>query len=268
MIKNKEHTSRYIESGIGTAQWNMAVDEALLYSFDEDSLPIFRIYGWETALSFGRFSKPRKSIDMDRMEREGISCVRRITGGGILVHGDDLSYALILPRTFVKKKGVKESYRYLCGFLIRLYENLGLSAGFAHDFQAVKKSTDICLAGNEAYDILIGGKKIGGNAQRHTAHAVLQHGTIPLSLDRELFEVLFLKESGLEDAATLQEENVTITYKVLKESAVRAFSEIFNAKIEKDHLQPDEMVLAQKLLSEKYSNRAWNIDAEDTLQQA
>ena len=97
---------------------------------------------------------------------------------------------------------------------------------------------------------------------------MLQHGTIPLSLDREFFEELFLKESGLEDAATLQQENVTITYEILKESVVKVFSETFNVEIGEDHLRPDEMAFAQKLLSEKYSNKAWNIDGKDTIQQA
>ena len=48
-----------------------------------------------------------------------------------------------------------------------------------------------CFSGNEEYDIMINGKKIGGNAQRRPGDAVLQHGSIPLSIDREQRGLLF-----------------------------------------------------------------------------
>ena len=259
---------RYINSGISSAAWNMAVDEALLSCFREGDLPILRLYGWEPALSFGCFSEPFRNLDMDRTEKEGIPCVRRITGGGILVHGDDLSYAMILPRSFIAERGVKESYRYLCGFLLKLYENLGLPAGFAQDRDLAEKQTDICLAGREAYDIVTSDRKIGGNAQRYSRRAMLQHGTIPIDLDRGRFEPLFLEESGLEDAATLRRENIIIGYEKLKGSMLEAFAETFGVRIEEGDLRQNEWVLAKKLLKEKYTRERWNIDAEDTLQQA
>ncbi len=259
---------RYIDSGIGTAAWNMAVDEALLSCFSQGDLPILRLYGWKPALSLGRFSEPSENLDMDRIKRDGIGCVRRITGGGILVHGDDLSYAMILPRSFIAERGVRESYRYLCGFLLRLYGALGLSAAFAQERALAEKQTDICLAGREAYDIVINGNKIGGNAQRYSRQAMLQHGTIPIDLDRGRFEPLFLKESGLKDAATLRREHSMMGQERLKAFVLEAFTETFGAQVQKDALREDELKLAEKLLQEKYTKERWTIDAEDILQQA
>ncbi len=254
---------RYIYSGRGSAGWNMAVDEALLYGFKEGDMPILRLYEWEPSLSFGRFSKPYDSIDIDRTEQEDISCVRRMTGGGILVHGGDLSYAMILPRTFVKELGVKESYRYLCRFLICLYEKLGLTAGFARDLQLREIRSSICLSGNEAYDIVIEGHKMGGNAQRYISEAIFQHGSIPVTLDENLFKPLFLEDSGLERAATLQRLDVAVTHEVLNMLLKEVFCETFNADVVNDSLHPQEEEHARRLLKEKYMKETWTFHADN-----
>jgi len=260
------HQWRFIDSGTASAQWNMAVDEALLYAFKEGDLPIFRLYRWEKpSLSFGRFSHPKKTLDWKRIRTENIPYVRRITGGGILVHGNDISYSLTIPRSFVREQGVRQAYRELCAFLIHLYENLGVDADFAHDLQLPQSQSPVCLAGMEAYDIIISGRKIGGNAQRHTHHALLQHGTIPLAIDHERFEKLFLEDSGLSEAATLKETNSRLTETALKKEIIKAFSDTFDTRITEEPLRNEEQLLAEKLFNEKYSQEAWNVHAKHNL---
>ncbi|RRS30724.1 MAG: hypothetical protein P794_05995 [Epsilonproteobacteria bacterium (ex Lamellibrachia satsuma)] len=260
------HTWRFIDSGVGSAQWNMAVDEALLYAFKDDDLPILRLYRWEEpSLSFGRFSHPKEVIDWDRLRSRNIPYVRRITGGGILVHGDDISYTLIVPRSFIQKKGIKKSYRHLCAFLIHLYQNLGLDANFAHDLQVAEAHSALCLAGTEAYDIMIGGRKIGGNAQRHTRYAMLQHGTIPLRIDSGRFNALFLEDPGISQAATLEGLHIDTTEAALTEEVLKAFYESFGTKALQEPLSDKEQALTQKLFDEKYSREEWNVHAENTI---
>ena len=253
---------RLIDTGIGLASWNMAVDEALLNRFKENDMPILRLYGWEPALSLGRFSNVSKSVDLEKLEQQKLTCVRRMTGGGVLVHGEDLSYALILPQVFLKEKGVKESYHYLCRFLIRLYEKLGHTANFAHDLQLESGSSDICLAGNETYDIMIEGKKMGGNAQRHTHHTLFQHGSIPMQIDEVGFKPIFLENSGLEHAATLERLGSMVTYEELTGVLREAFCEVFDVNVMPDSLNLSEERSVRELLSDKYSQRRWNIYAE------
>jgi lipoate-protein ligase A len=68
------------------AALNMAVDEALLISA---TAPILRFYRWRApALSFGYFGRYAE-VDNQAGGRE---IVRRWTGGGIVLHGDDLTY--------------------------------------------------------------------------------------------------------------------------------------------------------------------------------
>ncbi len=255
-------TWRFIDTKIGSASWNMAVDEALLNSVQEGDLPILRLYGWEPSLTAGRFSDISTCVDTQLLEEEKVPCVRRMSGGGILVHGGDISYSLILPRNYLKDKGVKESYRYVCEFLICLYKKLGHTARFAYEQQLEGGGSDICLAGNEAYDIVIGGKKMGGNAQRHTRHVLFQHGSIPMTLDESYFKPLFLGESGLEHAATLERLGITITYEELSSLVQEAFCETFEVKTVADRLRLSEEEGAKELLAHKYTQERWNIHAK------
>ncbi len=257
------HNWRLIDTGHATAPWNMAVDEALLGEFCENDLPIFRLYGWKPSLSFGRFSKPAQSVDLSLAEKRGVSCVRRITGGGILVHGGDLSYSIILPSSFAKERGIKGSYSFLCRFLIRLYEKLGLDAGFVTQFEKEEKESNICLAGSEAYDILIDGIKMGGNAQRHIKKAMLQHGSIPIYFDRQLLEPLFLEDSGLKEAASLHDLGIETDYDTLSALVVDTFCETFDARAMPDVLNNDEVKRAKELLKKRYMSERWTLDGQE-----
>lgn len=253
---------RLIDTGIGSAAWNMAVDEALLDAYREYEMPVFRLYGWEKALSFGRFSKPQSCLDLERVEQEQLPCVRRLSGGGVLVHGNDLSYTLVLSRRALHPKGVKENYRYWCRFLIRLYGKIGLLAQFAQDAGAEYSRSEICLAGHEPSDILIGGKKMGGNAQRYTSRALFQHGTIPISLEDTLFEPVFRGESGVERAATLENLGVHVTREALADMAAESFSETFGVRLVRDVLSLREKEHAEELLIRKYTERRWTFNGD------
>src|SRR5947207_6599647 len=73
------------------AALNMAVDEALLA---DSAAPILRFYRWrEPSLSFGYFGLYAEVVD----QLNGREIVRRWTGGGIVPHGDDFTYSVIIP---------------------------------------------------------------------------------------------------------------------------------------------------------------------------
>ena len=69
----------------------MAIDEAL---FDSVAVPSIRFYRWNSpALSFGYFGK-FADVANYASERD---LVRRWTGGGVVFHGEDLTYAIVIP---------------------------------------------------------------------------------------------------------------------------------------------------------------------------
>ncbi len=247
---------RVIDTGLGGAAANMATDEALHEALEQSGKPVLRLYGWEPSISLGRF-QDTKSIRRPAMEEHGISCVRRMTGGGALVHGGDLSYSLVMPRSYLAGAGVKESYRNLCQFLIRLYEKLGLEAWFTADAGLEASSSSICLAANEAYDIVINGKKMGGNAQRYSKRSLLMHGSIPMHFDRDRFAPIFAGDSGLERAACLESLCIPIEYEELAEMVVDSFWHTFDAEMEPDSLSEAESRRSDELAEKKYADEKW-----------
>ena len=74
-----------------SAPLNMALDEVLLGDICE---PLLRIYRWEgAAVSFGYFGRYAPVA----AAWPGRALVRRMTGGGVVPHGSDLTYSLIVP---------------------------------------------------------------------------------------------------------------------------------------------------------------------------
>lgn len=237
----------------------MSVDEALLSGFEEVDLPILRLYRWENALSLGRFSQVDKSLDSSKVKEAKLSCVRRMTGGGVLLHGRDLCYTLIVPRTLLRDKGVKQSYRYLCSFLIHLYKRLGYEASFALENEQRLHRSEVCLAGKEAYDIVIEGKKMGGNAQRYSRCALMQQGSVPVRRYISEYKSLFLGDSGLAEAGTLEGLGSVFRYEELALLLTESFCTSFGVKLIPEKLRPCEEQRALQLLQEKYSRPGWNL---------
>lgn len=256
------NTWRLIDFSMGTAQWNMAVDEALLNSYGVDDLPILRLYGWESSLSLGRYSSFEGALNKKRIDAEAMPYVRRMSGGGVLVHGTDVSYTLIIPRTALGNTGIDACYHYLCGFLIRFYEKLGLNPQFASRLSLQTGKSESCLAGTEVYDIMINGEKMGGNAQRYKRNAFLQHGTVPMHLEPSRFNPLFVIDSGLQRATSLKRLGICMDYEQLGCLLKEAFSETFNVALVPDTLTPAEESCAQALLEDKYSQERWNLHAQ------
>ena len=81
---------RLLEDGALPPALNMAVDEALLYGA---KTPTLRLYGWRPhAVSLGYF---QQRADFDDLPPQTV-VTRRLTGGGAIDHGDELTYSLAL----------------------------------------------------------------------------------------------------------------------------------------------------------------------------
>lgn len=194
----------------------MTIDESLLASFNGE--PLLRLYSWEeNSFTLGRF----QTIDtIPSAKRFGNNFAKRPTGGGLLLHGYDLSYTIIISPEFIGTRSVKESYEYLCTFILIFYKKLGLNVAYAKDLMNITLcKSQFCQEGFEPYDILYEGKKLGGNAQKHTKKFILQHGSIPLRNDEREFSGHSLEEFGIklseEEAKGLIRESFTQTYNAI-----------------------------------------------------
>ena len=76
--------------------WNMAADEWLLHSTSEAGGGCLRLYRWDPAtLSLGYFQS-REECSSHRLGN-GLPLVRRLSGGGAILHHHEWTYALALP---------------------------------------------------------------------------------------------------------------------------------------------------------------------------
>ena len=249
----------------------MAIDEALLCLFDpEDSVPILRTYGWDPpALSLGRFQISGEVLDLDRCSGNDVSVVRRFSGGGTIYHADELTYSIVCsPEQIPSTASVKDSFRVLTGFLIDFYGMLGLQARYAvdtvSDAERLGERTAFCFAGKETFDILIDGKKIGGNAQRRRKNVIFQHGSIPV-VNRVKYGLQFMKDRSPVHGAnsvSLSDCGVSADIPALKRMLVEAFGCRMGVETSVSNLSQDEQRTTQELMAKKYTSDRWNLQGE------
>ena len=242
MIQKKSYF-RVIKDNVLCAKENMATDDALLSSYEEGDMGIFRLYSWENSFTIG-LSQKFDNYPITSLYKGNYA--KRITGGGVLFHGHDLSYSLVIPTNLLEGLNIKESYEKICTFILKFYKKLGLDAKYVKDCNTVELSkNEYCQVGFEAYDILIDGKKIGGNAQRRTKKAIFQHGSIPLFKNND-------KNLDGKIGYTLEEFNIKLDYEEVKKLLIESFNESFNVKITHSELTKIEKDKKDTLLKEKY----------------
>ncbi|HEY6873628.1 MAG TPA: lipoate--protein ligase family protein [Geobacteraceae bacterium] len=258
---------RLIDTGPLDGPANMAVDEALLAGFDPArSRPVLRLYGWEPpAISLGRFQRPDEVVDLAKSAAAGVPVVRRITGGGAVYHAGELTYAIVCaPHHIPPVSSVKDSFRVLTSFLLRCYRQLGLDPRYAVDHSPVGaglgERTPVCFAGKESYDILIGGRKIGGNAQRRLKNVIFQHGSIPLENRIAEGSGFFLGRLPRlsETAVALRECGVALSFDELKKGVAGAFREAVASGLQPDRLTGEEEELVDRLREERRADGGRN----------
>lgn len=248
---------RLIDTGSLTGAENMAIDEALLACFDPGkSLPVLRLYGWEPpAFSCGKFQHPGETLSLEKCRTAGVQVVQRITGGGLLYHGSELTYSLVCPAGFVAAaSGVKNAFFYLTSFLVDFYRKLGLEALYAADYYRDTKQlggrSALCFAGTESCDILINGRKIGGNAQRRLKNVIFQHGSIPLlPLTGESQQYLLAPAPEIITTTTsLADEGVAAERDTLARMLAASFAQMFSVELSEDKLFRAEQTAASEYM--------------------
>jgi lipoyl(octanoyl) transferase len=258
-------TWRLIDTGPLSGPANMAVDEALLSCFDPDnSRPVLRLYGWNPpALSLGRYQEAAATLKMEAAAADGVAVVRRMTGGGIIFHADELTYSIVCSPEQIGEAGVKDGFRRLCAFLVGTYRRLGLEPAFAADrnpgCERLGERTAFCFAGKEEFDVVVNGRKIGGNAQRRLRRAILQHGSIPLQ-NRVPDGLRYLREAApaAAGAVSLAELGLFPELPVLKRMLADSFEEALGVRLLPESLTDLEKRGAAQLEQHKYCCSEWS----------
>jgi len=123
-----------------------------------------------------------------------------------------------------------------------------------------------CFARPTRYDLVVGDKKLVGNAQRRRGQWLLNHGS--MLLDDGYRDLLPLLRDEAE-AAAFAENSVTLSSLVhtppsrddLIGAIADAFGTVLGVRLEPASATPDEVALADELAAGKYAREAWNLHA-------
>ncbi len=170
----------------GSAAENMAADFLLLQRYPEPEAIRFRHYDWRNpAFTFG-YSQKIAHIREQLPETDAELC-RRPTGGGLVDHRNDWTYALVIPRRHpLCSARAGESYRIVHEVIRDTLAARGHPVALQEPSKESKRkrpsSNGVCFRKAENYDVIHRetAAKVAGAAQKRTSRGLLFQG----SLDR------------------------------------------------------------------------------------
>lgn len=178
---------RVLGEDIDDGPTTMALEEAAAETAAAGGPATVRVYTWPDVLSLG-YNQDPDSIDWGFCEREDIAVTRRPTGGGAIYHDHhaDLSYSIVAPADPVPGD-LMDCYELFCEPILDAFERIGIDASFVDtEREAVHQPACYLRALHPAHDIVgPNGRKLAGNAQYRRKDAVIQHGSLSVSLRPE-----------------------------------------------------------------------------------
>jgi lipoate-protein ligase A len=235
----------------------MALDEVLLESALRDGIATLRFYRWsEPTLSLGYFQRlaDRNSHTRSR----ACPIVRRTTGGGAIVHDQELTYSLAIPASSPLARHSEVLYRLAHESLIDALASWGIHSkkiGASDDGHCEKKNKDkkpgeesfLCFERLGCGDVAIDRFKVCGSAQRRSHGAILQHGSVLLGTSTAATELPGIRELA----------DVTVHENELIAAWRPRLSQRLNLRTLAADWTPEELQSARSLTTSRYANPDW-----------
>lgn len=182
-----------IVDGGSAGDWNMARDQVLLDWVQQHRQPVLRFYRWTPAtLSLGYF---QQASERNRhLGSQPLAWVRRSTGGGAIVHDNELTYSLCIPIKDRTSDTVRAIYDHVHGVIASVLSDMGAAvkrygeAGYSA-LRRDDREAFLCFQRRTAEDLVLAGYKVVGSAQRRILGSLLQHGSILLGASRYAAEL-------------------------------------------------------------------------------
>ena len=221
--------------------FNLASEEYLLKHRKE-----YFIYLWinAPAVIVGVNQNTVQEVNLDYTTSHGIKVVRRQTGGGAVYHDlNNLCYTVIAPYD----ENV-DAYRKFTAPVIGYLNSLGVKAEFSG-----------------RNDIVVGGKKISGNAQTVSGGRIMHHGTLLFDTDMTALTYALKPNKLKTESKGIKSVRARVTNikQYLPDMTVEEFKnglkEYFKKTCEEYVLTENDIAEIDKLVRDKYSLYEWNI---------
>jgi lipoyl(octanoyl) transferase len=225
---------------------NMAADEALLESAMR-GVASLRFYMWSVpTLSLGYFQPAEDRAREANLAH--LAWVRRSTGGAAIVHHHELTYALALP----SGKEWASAEHWICRFhhiLQRVLAGHGVRSHAVVCGEEQKLGAVVCFLHQTPGDLLIGGSKVAGSAQRKMRGALLQHGSILLHRSEYVPNL-----AGICDIPSAPR----LAPNQLADKLKAAFAADTGWELVSGAWTAEELSRTAAIRAEKYANPSWN----------
>jgi len=163
----------------------MSIDRELLERADRSRVATLRLYRFNPpCLSFGRNEAAAQHYDRAEIERMGIDVVRRPTGGRVVWHEHEVTYAVAAPIEMFGS--LRDAYCAIHERIAVALRSLGVDATLAPRSPR-PDGQGSCFDSATGGEILVKGRKLVGSAQVRSGSAFLQHGSILLDTPRNPF---------------------------------------------------------------------------------
>lgn len=223
---------------------NMALDEALAEAQREpDAVPTLRFYGWDKpAASIGYFQDPESAARLLRADREGLDIVRRLTGGGAVRHGEDLTFSiqLKLPTRFFPTN-VKDSYLKINEIVRTALADRVPGLDYADcrsiPSQKQRQKERVCFEEPACHDLLLAGKKVLGASQRRLGEVFLHQSSLQLPIETARLESVLIE----------------------------AFCRGWGIEGREMSVRPEEEATAARILTDRYGRAEWFRSSRSTV---
>lgn len=246
MGKGRLELMRYIINKRTDPYFNIALEEYCLMNVDPGQA-YFILWQNEPSIIIGKNQNALDEINKNFVDQRAIKVVRRISGGGAVYH--DLGN---LNFTFISDVGESGApdFSIFAQPVIEVLKDLGLDAR---------------LSGRN--DILLGDRKISGNAQRLYRKKFMQHGTLMFDVNLDdLVEALNVNPDKIQSKGIKSiRSRVTNIRDFLKEDMIiEDFRELLQKRLSDDY-QSEEIILKEEDLDQireagknKFSSWEWN----------
>ncbi|MFP4471270.1 MAG: lipoate--protein ligase [Bacteroidales bacterium] len=236
---------RCIERNITDPYFNIAAEEYVLKSYDDD---VFMLWRNEPCIIVGKHQNTLAEINLDFVKQHNIPVVRRISGGGTVFH--DLGN---INFTFIRNGEPDRlvDFRKFTEPIIEVMQKLGIDARF-----------------EGRNDLTIGGKKFSGNAEHVHRNRILHHGTLLFSAQLgQLSNALKVDPSKFRDKAvkSVRSRVTNISEHIKEPMEVTDFMKLIQQHI--DEKYPDARLVSfteedirniEDLATKKYRTWQWN----------
>lgn len=174
---------RLIDTGFNSGAFNMSLDETLfqraLESDGQESpyfIPALRVYGFHRpAITYGYSQK----ISKHWLDDPFYESAKRITGGGLVFHGKDLTYSFVGGKSHHETfRSLLSSYRAFHEVVQQAFQKMGIRVDFFEEKRTAGSGKNLCFLAPVKHDLTFEGKKMAGAAQKRSGEIFLHQGSV------------------------------------------------------------------------------------------